>query len=56
LLLVAVEGMKPSEAAVVCGVSPDTMRQRISRARALIAKQLDSEHGPMLVALKAVTT
>ena len=56
LLLVAVEGMKPAQAAAVCGVSPEAMRQRISRARALIAKQLDSEHGPMLAALKAVTT
>jgi len=48
--------MKPAEAAAVCGVSPEAMRQRTSRARALIAKQLDSEQRPMLVALKAVTT
>ena len=56
LLLVAVEGMKPAEAAAVCGVSPEAMRQRVSRARALIAKQLDSEQGPMIATLKAVTT
>ena len=56
LLLVAVEGMKPAEAAGVCGVSPEAMRQRISRARALIARGLDSERHPLLVNLKAVTT
>ena len=38
LLLVAVEGMKPAEAAAVCGISPEAMRQRLSRARALIAQ------------------
>ena len=41
LLLVAVEGLTPSEAAAVCGVSPPTMRQRISRARALLARRLE---------------
>jgi RNA polymerase sigma-70 factor, ECF subfamily len=56
LLLVAVEGMKPAEAAGVCGVSPEAMRQRISRARALIARRLDSENRPIVAALKAVTT
>ena len=56
LLLVAVEGMKPSEAAVVCGVSPDAMRQRISRARAFIADALDEEQQSLLSTLKAVTT
>ena len=56
LLLVAVEGMKPAEAAAVCAISSEAMRQRISRARALIAKQLDLENGSVLVALKAVTT
>jgi hypothetical protein len=34
LLLVGVEGMRPSEAAAVCGVSPDALRQRLKRARA----------------------
>jgi RNA polymerase sigma-70 factor (ECF subfamily) len=56
VLLVAVEGMKPAEAAGVCGISPEAMRQRISRARSLIAKQLDPESTPLLGALKAVTT
>jgi RNA polymerase sigma-70 factor, ECF subfamily len=34
LQLVSVDGLRPAEAAEVCGVSPETMRQRLSRARA----------------------
>lgn len=56
LLLVAVEGLKPGEAAVVCGVTPEAMRQRLSRGRALLARHLDEDTHPVLVALKAVTT
>ena len=41
LLLTGVEGMRPAEAAAVCGVSPEAMRQRLSRARAEIARHLD---------------
>jgi RNA polymerase sigma-70 factor (ECF subfamily) len=41
LLLVAVEGMTPAEASVVCGVTPEAMRQRLSRARALLADRLE---------------
>jgi DNA-directed RNA polymerase specialized sigma24 family protein len=55
-LLVAMEGMKPAEAAMVCGVTPEAMRQRISRGRALLARQLDDETHPLLVALRTVTT
>jgi RNA polymerase sigma-70 factor (ECF subfamily) len=40
LLLVGVEGMTPSEAAAVCGVSPEAMRQRLKRARGLLAERL----------------
>lgn len=56
LLLVTVEGMKPAEAAVVCGISPEAMRQRLSRARALVAQQLAEQHQPLVAVLKAVTT
>jgi RNA polymerase sigma-70 factor (ECF subfamily) len=56
LLLVAVEGMKPAEAAAVCGITPEAMRQRLSRARAAVAQHLnDSEHS-VLLELKAVMT
>jgi RNA polymerase sigma-70 factor (ECF subfamily) len=44
LLLVAFEGMKPSEAAVVCGITPEAMRQRVSRARAMVQKLVDEEN------------
>jgi RNA polymerase sigma-70 factor (ECF subfamily) len=56
LLLVAIEGMTPAEAATVCGVTPEAMRQRISRGRALLARQLDEHTHPLLAGLKAVTT
>jgi RNA polymerase sigma-70 factor (ECF subfamily) len=55
LLLVAVEGMKPAEAAIVCGISSDAMRQRLSRARAELARQLDGDDGQLLIVLKTVT-
>ena len=42
LLLVGVEGLRPSEAAVVCGVTAETLRQRLKRARDLLAERLDS--------------
>ena len=41
LLLVGVEGLKPAEAAVVCGITPEALRKRLSRARALLAERLD---------------
>ena len=40
LLLVGVEGMTPSEAAAVCGVTPEAMRQRLKRARSQLAERL----------------
>ncbi len=40
LLLVAVEKMEPGEAAQVVGVSPETLRQRLSRARTMMKEAL----------------
>ena len=40
LLLVGVEGLAPAEAATVCGVTAETMRQRLSRARARLGLAL----------------
>ncbi len=40
LLLVGVERMRPREAAAVCGIAPDAFRQRLSRARAMISREL----------------
>jgi RNA polymerase sigma-70 factor (ECF subfamily) len=42
LILVGIEGLTPAEAAVVCGVSPEALRQRLSRARAQLARRLDA--------------
>jgi RNA polymerase sigma-70 factor (ECF subfamily) len=41
LLLVAKEGLRPADAATVCGISPEALRQRLSRARALLARRLE---------------
>lgn len=42
LLLTAVEGLRPQDAAAVCGVTPETLRQRLSRARALLTKRMNA--------------
>jgi RNA polymerase sigma-70 factor (ECF subfamily) len=55
-LLLAMEGMRPVEAAIVCGITPEAMRQRLSRARAAIARRLDEQDKSVLAALKEVTT
>jgi len=54
LLLVGVEGMTPSEAAGVCGVSPEAMRQRLKRARVLLADRLAESEARPLVHLREV--
>jgi RNA polymerase sigma-70 factor (ECF subfamily) len=41
LLLVAVEGMSPAEAAEVMGIRPDAARQRLARARASVEQSLE---------------
>lgn len=55
LLLVVVEGLRPSEAAAICGVSPEAMRQRLSRARAALALDLEAG-GPALALLREIPT
>jgi len=42
LLLVGVEGLTPAAAAEVCGIRSEALRQRLSRARALLARRLES--------------
>lgn len=54
LLLVAQEGMTPAEAAGVCGISAEAMRQRLKRARAMLATRLDNHRGVPAVILKEV--
>ena len=40
LLIVGIEGLRPAEAAQVCGISPEALRQRLKRARALLQHRL----------------
>ncbi len=54
LLLVAVEGLRPAEAADVCGISPEALRQRLSRARALLARRLETSAGVPAAMLREV--
>ena len=54
LLLVAQEGMTPAEAAAVCGIRGEAMRQRLSRARAMLAHVLDNPGEVPAVILKEV--
>lgn len=56
LLLVATEGLSPSEAADVCGISPEAMRQRLSRARSLLARRLEATGEPTLATLREAKT
>jgi RNA polymerase sigma-70 factor (ECF subfamily) len=42
LLLVAAEGLAPAEAAIVCGITAEAFRQRLSRARSALAAALDA--------------
>lgn len=56
LLLVAVEELRTSDAAAVCGVSPEAMRQRLSRARGMLARELDVEESSVPLKLKEATS
>ena len=56
LLLVAIDGMRPAEAAMVCGITPEAMRQRISRARSAILRHLDELDDSVLIKVREVTT
>lgn len=56
LLLVLVQGLRHSEAAEMCGVTTEAMRQRVSRGRALLARRLTDNEAPVLASLKEITT
>lgn len=47
LLLVGVEGLRPAEAAAVCGITPEALRQRLRRARQGLAERLDAAVVPL---------
>ncbi len=48
LLLVAVAGLSQSDAADVCGITPEALRQRLHRAREALGIALDSDTTPSL--------
>ena len=56
LLLVGVEGLTPLEAAGVCGLTPEAFRQRLSRARAALDKELGPARGTPSVLAGEVAT
>jgi RNA polymerase sigma-70 factor (ECF subfamily) len=56
LLLVGVQGLSITEACEVCAISPEAMRQRVSRARALLARRLDEAAAARLTGLREVET
>jgi len=56
LLLVGIEGFQPAEAAEVCGITPEAMRQRLSRARALLARRLEAIGNSHVEVLSEVMT
>ncbi len=43
LLLVGVAGLDPSDAADVCGITPEALRQRLHRARETLSKALEND-------------
>jgi len=55
LLLVGVEQLRPVDAARVCGISPESLRQRLSRARGLISRFLASDDPSMEAVSKEVS-
>jgi RNA polymerase sigma-70 factor, ECF subfamily len=53
LLLVGVEGLEPTQAAIVLGLRPDAARQRLARARAQLAESLGADRvGARLIPTK----
>lgn len=46
ILLVGVEQLRPMDAAKVCGISPEALRQRLSRARGLVSRFLANRAAP----------
>jgi RNA polymerase sigma-70 factor (ECF subfamily) len=55
LLLIAVGGLDHADAADVCGLTPEALRQRLSRARAQLARALDRDRQSGGVRLSEVT-
>ena len=48
ILLVGVEQLRPIEAAEVCGISPESLRQRLKRARDLLSRSMAEQDSRQL--------
>jgi RNA polymerase sigma-70 factor (ECF subfamily) len=55
LLLIGVAGLDHADAADVCGITPQAVRQRLHRARALLAAVLEKDARAVDPVLKGVT-
>jgi RNA polymerase sigma-70 factor (ECF subfamily) len=55
-LLLTMEDLGPAEAAAVCGITPEAMRQRLSRARTMLMQRLSDDAQPSLGALREATS
>lgn len=56
LLLVGVEGIDQAEAAAICNISPAALRQRLKRARDLLARRLDRGQHPLTRIMREVSS
>ena len=56
LLLVGVAGLDPADAADVCGITPEALRQRLHRARETLAKTLEREEAAEALPLRGMSS
>jgi RNA polymerase sigma-70 factor (ECF subfamily) len=56
LLLVGVAGLDHSDAADICGITPEALRQRLHRARELLSKTLEQDTRGETVELRGMTS
>jgi len=56
LLLVGVAGLDHSDAADICGITPEALRQRLHRARETLSKTLEQDARAEAPALKGMTS
>jgi len=54
LLLVGVEGLQPVEAAEICGITPEALRQRLRRARVMVARSMETADAAPIGHVKVV--
>jgi len=56
LLLVGVAGLDPADAADVCGITPEALRQRLHRARETLAKALERDASAEATGLRRMSS